>query len=136
MDSQKIGKLADLFDHDLSGWKITECHFLELEHDLMGTFPAVNGDDEIIATLDKSLLEKVWKKLKRRPAMVSSFMVIACPVSGIAFNIESYIGRGDTEPLRIFSAEAIDALCQKEGSVRWAPGLFQSKRPVYDPVFV
>lgn len=134
MDPQKLKKLADLFGRDLTGWQIGQCHFLELDHGLMGTFPAIDENKEIIATLDKRALENVWKQLDRRPAKVTSFMVVAHPASGVAFNLENYL-KGDTEPLRILSAEAIDALCQKK-SVRWAPGLLQlSKRPVHDPVF-
>ena len=116
MDPQKLKKLADLFGRDLSGWQIAQCHFLELDHGLMGTFPAIDQDKEIIATLDKSALEKVWKKLERRPAKVTSLMVVAHPASGVAFNLENYI-KGDTEPLRILSTEAIEALCQKKDSV-------------------
>lgn len=135
MDPQKLKKLADLFGHDLSGWQIGQCHFLELDHGLMGTFPAIGQDKEIIVTLDRRALERVWKQLERRPAKVTSLMVVAHPASGVAFNLENYC-KGDTEPLRIFSAEAIEALCRKKDAVRWAPGLLQlSERPVHDPVF-
>jgi hypothetical protein len=62
-------------------------------------------------------------------------MVVAHPESGIAFNLENYY-KGDTEPLRIFSAEYIEVLCRDKEAVRWAPGLLQlSEQPVRDPVF-
>lgn len=134
MDTQKLKKLADLFGRDLTGWQIAQCHFLELDHGLMGTFPAIDKNGEIVATLDKSALEMVWKQLERRPAKITSLIVVAHPASGVAFSLENY-PKGDTEPLRILSTEAIEALCQKN-SVRWAPGLLQlSERPVHDPVF-
>ncbi len=123
MDPQKLKKLADLFGCDLSGWQITWGYVLELDHGLAGNFPAIDQDKEPIVTLDKSTLEKVLERLEQRPAKVTSLMVVAHPASGVAFNLEGYL-KGDTEPLRILSAEAIDALCKKKDSVRWAPGLF------------
>lgn len=134
-DPQKLKKLANLFGHDLAGWKITQCHFLELEHGLRGRFPAVTEDEKIVATLDKRLLQKVWQRLPRRPAKVTSLMVVVHQESGVAFHLENYLNE-DTEPLHVFSGEAIEALCRKKDSVRWVPYLLQmSDRPIHDPVF-
>lgn len=118
MDPQKLKKLADLFGQDLTGWQIALCYFLELNHGLMGTFPAIDEKKEIVATLDKPSIEKVWKQLEQRPSKVTGLMVIAHPASGVAFSLENY-HKGNTEPLHILSVEEIDALCQKN-SVRWA----------------
>jgi hypothetical protein len=137
MNPRKLETLASLFDQDLAGWQITHCHFLELDHTLMGTFPAIKkGDREPIMALDKAVLQKVWGRLEHRPAKVTSIRVIAHPVSGVAFNLESYC-QGNTHPIRILSTEEIDALCEKEDAMCWAPGLFQvsTATPVRDPVF-
>lgn len=135
MDPLKLEQLADLLGHDLAGWQIGRCHFLELDHDLVGRFPAVDENMKIVFTLDKSALEKVWKQLERRHAKITSLMAVVHPASGVAFSLENYLS-GETKPFRIFSAEAIESLCQKKDSVRWAPGLLQpSERPVRDPVF-
>lgn len=133
MNPQKLKKLADVFDIDLTGWQIVTCHFLELAHRLMGTFPAINKNNEIIATLDKRELENVWKRLKQLPAMVTSFLAVVHIESGIAFSLESHL-KGDTKPFRIFSAEDIKDLCKNKKNVRWAPGLYGECRPSY-PVF-
>ena len=135
MEPQKLKKLADMFGSDLSGWQIAQCHFLELDHGLWGTFPAIDENKEIVATLDKQALENVWKRLERRPAKITSIMVVAHPASGVAFKLDNYF-KGDAKPFHILSAEAINILCQKENSVRWAPGMLQlSEQPVRDPVF-
>ena len=75
-------------------------------------------------------------RLRRRPAKVTSLLVIAHSAGGIAFNLGGDAG-GDTKPLHIFSVEAIDMLCKKDGLVDWTPGLLQlSEETVDDPVFV
>ncbi len=135
LDPQKLKKLADLLGHDLAGWKITQCHFLELEHRLRGSFPAITNDGKVIATLDKSLLQKVWKRLSRRAAKVTSLTVIAHPESGVAFSLENYFDK-DVEPSRVLSSEAIEELCRKKHPFQWTPNLLQmSERPIHDPVF-
>lgn len=135
MDPKQLKKLADLFGHDLAGWNIAQFHFLELEGGGLGHFPAIDTNGDIVATLDKCMLEKIWNQLERRSAMVTSRMAVVHLASGVAFSLESSMD-GDTEPLRIFSTEDIDILCQEKGSVRWAPGLFQwSHQLVRDPVF-
>jgi hypothetical protein len=137
MSPQQFQRLSGLFGHDLAGWQIAYCHFLELDHGLMGTFPAIDENRKIVATLNKPALEKVWKQLRRRKAKVSSIMVIANPASGVAFSLDrGYFTPEQIEPLDIFSDEQIEALCAKEGSVRWAPGLIDLvKEEVKDPVF-
>lgn len=121
MDPRELKKLADLFSHDLDGWQIGQCYFLELDHGLMASFPAINEKKEIIATLEEAALEMVWKKLERRPFHVTSCMVVAHLATGVAFSLQNP-WKGETKPLRIFSAEAIKEL-SKEGGVRWTPGL-------------
>lgn len=135
MNPQKLKKLAEIFNKDLTGWQIVTCHFLELAHGLMGTFPAINKNNEIIATLDKRELKNVWKRLKQRPAMVTSFIAVVHIESGIAFSLESpHLNDGRVKPFRIFSAEDIKDLCKNKKNVSWAPGLYGECRPSY-PVF-
>jgi hypothetical protein len=135
MDPKGLAKLSDLVGQDLAGWIITECYFLELKHGLMGSFPAVSDDKEVIATLNKSALGKVWDQLEKRPAKVSSLRVIAHPEKGVAFCLDNYM-KGDTEPLRTLSTEEITALCEKKDAIQWAPGLTAlAEQSVPDPVF-
>ena len=134
MDPKKMKTLSDLFGHDLTGWKITQCHFLELKHESMRRFPAVDEHGEVVAMLDKPSLEKVWKQLEPRQAQVTSLNVIAHLESGVAFNLENG-WLGDGTPLHIFSDKDIELLCQKN-MVHWAPGLIQvHDSPVIYPVF-
>ena len=136
MELQKLEKLGDLFGHNLTGWQITWCHFLELDHGPMGIFPAITIEDkEIVAVLDKKLLRRVYDRLERRQAKITSLMVIINTENEIAFNLESY-HKTATRSLRILSNEALNALCQKDNPFRWGPGLFGgSDKPVIDPKF-
>lgn len=136
MLQQELTKLSDLFRQDLAGWQITEAHFLELEHGLMGTFPAITAKDGlVVATINKSMLRKVWNRLPRRQAKVTSILVLANPTTGIAFHMSNFHG-GDTQPLHILSDENIIVLCSKSSQVRWAGGLIGGREgPVKEPRF-
>ena len=137
MIPRKPERLADLFGCDLAGWQIAQCHFLELAHGLMGTFPAITVEGrEVVAVLDKSLLRQVWDRLEQRQDKVTSLVVVMNPTSGIAFSLENY-DKTEAKPFRILTGKELDALCQKQSPFEWAPGLFGgSKEPINDPVFV
>lgn len=137
MDPRDLKKLSDLFGQDLAGWQITPCYFLELEHTLMGHFPAIttNGK-EVVFTLNKAMLEKVWRDLDPRPAKITSFLVLAHPASRVAFSLEDNIYSADIEPKRLISDKTIEALSRTKDAFRWESGLIQLKdEPVRDPVF-
>jgi hypothetical protein len=137
MNPKDLKKLGDLFGHDLAGWQIGLCYFLELKHTLMGNFPAVltQEPDKIILTLDPAALRLIWSQLPRRAAKVTKFSAIAHPVSGVAFNVE-HPDRDLAKPLKTFSIEEVKALCAKRDAIRWANGLFDlSSEHVFDPVF-
>lgn len=137
MDLQKLKKLADLFGCDLAGWQIAQCHFLELDHGLMGSFPAITTwGKEVVVVIDIIFLRPVWYCLERRSAKVTSFLAIANPTYGIAFNLAGY-EKADTQLIRIFSKEEIAALCQNSNSFRWHPGLIETAfhGHVREPIF-
>lgn len=128
--------LNNLFGHDLAGWKIVRCYYLERDHNLMGTFPAIDKDNRVIFVLDKGLLKKVWEKIAKQPAKITTFMVIVHSASGIAFDLTNCYGDSRDESLYIFSADEVEILCEEKKSIFWAPGLIQiSERIVKDPVF-
>ena len=124
MEPKQLKKLSELYEQDLSGWKITQCHFLELGHCLMGMFPALTVNGEIVVTFDKCQLKKVWDHIEKLRAKVTSLTVIAHIDSGVVFNLGGDSG-GNTKPLNIVSDKAIDALCKKKDPFKWAPGLMQ-----------
>jgi len=130
-------KLGDLFNRNLDGWQITYAHFLQLEHGLMGIFPALIAENEdLFAVLDKKSLRKVWDHVDRRSAKITSLLVLANPQVNIAFNLDGYVEKDQTRPLRILATKELDELCQKEKPFEWAPGLLQLKDlPVTDPDF-
>lgn len=117
MEPQIPEKLANMIGQDLAGWQIALIHFLELNHDLREQFPAVDDKETVIAVIDKSALEKVWRILERRPAKITSLIAIANLARGIAFPLEQ-LRTGDAEPVSIFSAKDIEALCQEDPTYR------------------
>lgn len=137
--AQRPTKLADLFGCDLAGYQIAYCHFLELDHNLMGFFPAIYENRDIIVTLNKCDLEGVWKKLPRRPAKITSFLVLVQSGDGISIGFD--IAKENNKPFRIFSPESIESLCkrgdERGNPVSWTPGLIPLSNPsVRDPIFV
>ena len=125
--------LAELFGKGLAGWQITQCHFLELDHGLWGTFPAFDDTDEPIVAIDKAVLAAVWARIEKRSAKVTSFLALANPEGGIAFNLE--IGNSaEVRPLKLFSMEDIEKM--EPGSMQWDPGMVQlSDEPISKPDF-
>ncbi len=123
MNPLELKTLGELFGRDLAGWQIIPCYFLELDQHCMGTFPATLQNGEIIFVLQKRLLGSVWGKIERRRAKVSQRLVLNHNESGVCFNLQFQIEKGDMEPLFVLTEEAINSLCLTEGSFRWAPGL-------------
>lgn len=129
--------LSDLFGHDLAGWKFMDCHFLELDHRLMGTFPAVltANPRKIIFVLEKHLLASVWNRLETRSAKVTTIPAIVNE-DGLAFGLKCEIF-GKAKSFQIFSEKEINELCRQEGAFKWVPGLVGgSSSQVRKPVFV
>ena len=128
MDSKSLKELRDLFGHNLDGWKISTCYFLELKHELMGTFPAITVDkkQEVVVS-DKNLLRQVWAHIDKRPARVRSFTAIIHEKDGIAFMLDS-TAINDAEPLHCFSEKEIEKLCRKTHPFKWMPGLINLSR--------
>lgn len=137
MNPQKLKKLSDLFGHDLAGWKITRCHILEgVDHTLMGSFPAITTKGkEMVVVFEKSFLQKVWNRLERRRAKVTTFMVVVNLATGIVFDLDSDY-KELQRPLRVLTDTQIDELCQEENPFQWTPGIYDGSKPLKDPVFV
>lgn len=138
MNPRDLEKLSDLFGQDLAGWQIAPCYFLELDHTLMGHFPAMTAGrgGDVIYTLNKAMLQKVWRGLMPRPAKITSFMALVYLYSHVAFSLENGIYSADTKPKRLISDKAIEGLSKIEYAFCWAPGFIQLKdEPVHDPVF-
>jgi hypothetical protein len=125
--------LGGLFGKDLAGWQITLGYFLELQHGLMGRFPAIlddsagDGDGAIVFVIDKRLLRHVWDHVPRSRAKITTLLVVANPDLGVAYFLGRDFRPEQTEPFKLFSASDITKLCEKRSPFRWAPGLLGAR---------
>jgi hypothetical protein len=135
MDPHEPKKLKDLLKQDLKGWQIRYAYLLEINHGLMGCFPALIAETgEEVIVLERPFLESVWKRLEARPAKVTSLLVVVHPESGVAFNLDSYEGE-QTGPLRIIPKAEIERLCRLDNPFRWKPGTIGGSRYAHPPDF-
>ena len=122
--------LFELKKGDTSEYPIKEFFYLELTHGLMGCFPVILYDtDRIVITIDRQLLERVWKMLHpRRSEMVvghgyvSEKHSVVYPITGTTqYEMERSI------PDRFLNEAEFHELTK--GGVNpfnWAPGLLGS----------
>jgi hypothetical protein len=127
----------ELFNVDLTSWKLTWAYHLELDHSLMGFFPAEFKDEDrrdIIVCLDPSLLAQVGSFLKPRECKIVGSKVLANESESIAFDLSVIVdGRYDDEPiaknkLTLFTSDRLNKLMDTEHRddipFRWSPGLY------------
>ena len=124
---EKPKKLADVMSRDLAGFQLVKAYFLELEHTLMGFFPAITKKDkEMVVCLNKSLLEKVWNLLLRRSAKVVEVILLVNVHGGcFGFDIRNE-NKENTKSVHILLEEEFLSLTEKseESPFEWASGLF------------
>lgn len=126
-------KLSDIFDLNLNEWKIGEVFLLELDHGLMGFFPAITKHETVIIVRDKKLLKPVWEILPRRKAKITKLLAICHSRFNFGFNIAA---GEDTESFCVFTETDIQALVGKTDSVMWASGILSLRNEVVvDPDF-
>ncbi len=116
MDQKKTEILNQLFGQDLSGWQLVECIVPELVVSVMGYFPALDEDRNVLGVLneeDLSALKALLPDELSRPTRVLALVNLETEV-GFALG-----GEFDPErpPFRVLSSEAIQRL--SVGSVCW-----------------
>ena len=134
--SVATSKLSDFFGRDLAGWKIGYCYLLELEHGLMGSFPAITVEGkEVVVVTTKRLLKEVWDKLKKRSAKITSLLAIGNASEGLAFNLEGIGDKGQAKPMRLFEGPELHFMCKQANPFEWAPGLAGGSTLIQEPNF-
>jgi len=120
-----VNTLDDLWERDLAGYEIAPGYYLELEHGLMGFFPAITTrDGEIVVCLARSQLSRVLKCLPARPARIGELFLLVNKSNGLAFNLSHPRERGKwLKPFLILSEKKLASLCARENSFAWSPGL-------------
>ncbi len=136
MVAQSMKKLADLFVIDLAGWEIGYCHFLELEHSCMGTFPAIRlSDGAPMLVAEKGLLKLVWEAVGQCQARTSSFLGLFNRRLGLVFNLEAPgSNKGNSVSLKLFGRDEIQILVNTPNGLGWAPGLLGGSEGIASPL--
>jgi hypothetical protein len=113
-------------DWRAEGYEIRKVYFLELEHGLMGFFPAILTSDaeRIIFTIDILLLEKVWKILPPKKAKLQERLGYVNEQLGVVYLDAPTPEREDREPSRLLTDKEFSALLDSaEKPFKWASGL-------------
>ena len=104
-------------------WKIIPVFFLELQHSLMGFFPACfDKGKRIVFTSDKKLISKVWKTLKPRKSKIGEVLFYVHNTEPVGYEADPrYRGKEDCVPDQLLTEEEFEKLLP--GELRWASGL-------------
>jgi len=100
--------LLELLKGDLLDFEIKKYYYLELEHELMGCFPAIfSGTDEIVITTDLEILSDVWKTLPPKRSKISFNYGYVSKSKNFAYPIlgESEYDRETSNPFRLLTSQ-------------------------------
>ena len=124
--SKKVPEtLGELMDRDLAGWQLAMAYYLELEHGLMGFFPAIIAETgQMVLCLDENLLVGGVKELlPERRCRQREILVLANEQEAICFQIANEHGV-ETKAGHILTDEEFEELTEGESEpFKWTPGL-------------
>ena len=124
--------LKDLLGKDLAGFELQMGYWAELEHGLMGTFPALDAEwereDGIVVCLEKDLQLEVLALLPKRRYKINEILLLVDIKEKIGFNMmatRDLIGgfKENLLPLHILTREAFERKVKKKDAFVWAHGL-------------
>jgi hypothetical protein len=140
------GNPANLFellkkDPKEQGYRLEKVFYVQLDHGLMGFFPAViDSQKRVVVCLDRDLLVNIWKTLDARESKMSSQSFYVNEQKGIAYADVSYqFEKERSKPEKILTRNEYATILEKEpDAIAWAPGLFGGKDIDRDdfPVYV
>lgn len=135
--------LLGLMGKDLTHFKIEWVYWAEVDHGLMGTFPAIVNHDKgygsearPVITRSTDLLDEVIRLCDAhhyKPHAVHKIVALVDIIKGTAIMLDGinskmldkYPEDWDKEEIRLLTREESDALQSKgEHPFRWAPGIF------------
>lgn len=120
--------LSELFNHDLAGWQLRNGYYLRIKHSGMGTFPAIQVDDnQPVICLSREDLRAVYEQLTSQRSEVVTLPLLLSPQGDMAYRLDG-IDFPDTKPLHVTTREEIDQL---DSSFRWAVGILTFDRVGY-----
>lgn len=131
MDKSYPANLQLLLDQNPDGswqkdWKIVPVFFLELQHSLMGFFPACfDKEKRIVFTTEKELILEVWKTLSPRRSKLQEVLFYVHKTEPVGYEAEPhYLSKEDCKPDQLLTVEEFKKLLP--GDLRWANGLISN----------
>lgn len=119
--------LEELLKKVPDSFELKMCHFLRIKHGLMGTFPAILKDTEVmVITTDKDSIIRIWKSLKPRRSEIVTEVCMVNEQLGVCYTMASdEFDQTQSKPLKLFSKKDIEeSFASNKQPFRWAPGLF------------
>jgi len=130
----EISQLHQLLKTELNDWTLRTGYYLQLDHDLMGVFPALmRRTRKVVVCLREDLIRNVAAHLPARPLKViyDSFLVnekaqVVFSLSGLSIIPEEAVKRG---ACHLLTDEEFQVLVGKrrQSPFMWAPGLLQTR---------
>jgi hypothetical protein len=124
--------LRELLGKDLVGFSLQTAYSLQLDHGLMGYFPAINRTNKgIVITISRELIEKVWRGMSPRRSKLDTFIVLYDDASKTAYNlygIDTHLTAEESLSIKkeepVLTEDEFTSLT-KGGAFpfQWAPGL-------------
>jgi hypothetical protein len=124
----KSTELLRLLSPDgLVGYRIAAGYFAQLEHSLMGFFPAlISEDKKFFVCTDLKVLEEVLKKLPRRRFIITKIVLLTNDNARIGFCMKTLAERlavgEEIESIRIVCSNDVESIA----GFMWAPGLLSN----------
>jgi len=124
-------RLGEILDQDLLGNRVGYVFYAELDHRLMGQFPAIFSDSvdvkhRIVVTTSRDLIEEVVAGLPDRRSKIMPVLALIDEEGGFVFDT-SLLNAHQWEmklPLQLMNREEYDRLMAEGGEpFMWAPGL-------------
>ena len=117
--------LEELLNGNQEGFEVKMCYWLQLDHGLMGTFPAILKDTKIvILTHDKETIVRVWRSLKPRRSKMTTGPWMVSEQIGIAYNVPPQASdHKHSLPHKLFRRDEINTYFAVDPNpFDWAPG--------------
>lgn len=118
--------LAELLSTvERQNYTLKTCYYLELKHGLMGTFPAILKDTEVVVLVsEKELILSVWKSLKPNDSRVVPWEYMTDEKVGVAYPMQIGEEQRHSLPLKLFTREEVEKLfVEDKNPFKWETGL-------------
>ena len=132
MSTKNFPSLRSLIESGANGYKLRFVYSIEIDHQLMGTFPVVIKETgKRVLTTNREMLIEVWKSLPPRKSKIVTHLFYCNDESNIGYHVSglSVSDLNLSEPIFIFSGEELELrLIMQENTVRsdsaWSNGIF------------